>query len=62
MRASTLVAGVDAEIEEVHDVVVPGLKVGTTGATALSPLVHRDELVVVKLKKRNHTLALAVRP
>ena len=60
MSATAVVAGVLAQLEEVEDVVVPGLKVGTTGSTALAALVHRDELVVVQLEERNDALALAV--
>ena len=45
--ATALVSGIDAELEEVLDVVVPGLEVGAAGAASLAALVDGDELVVV---------------
>ena len=34
-------------MEELFDIVVPGLEVGAAGAATLSALVHCDQLVVV---------------
>ena len=57
---TALVSGIDAEVEEVLDVVVPGLEVGAAGAAALAALVDGDELVVVKLEEGDDALGLAV--
>ena len=58
--AAAFVARVDAQLEEVLDVVVPGLEVGAAGAPAFAALVDGDELVVVELEKRNDALGFAV--
>jgi hypothetical protein len=58
--AAAVVPGVLAQLEEVEDVVVPGLEVGTAGAPALAALVDRDELVVVQLEEGDDALAFAV--
>ena len=58
--AAAVVAGVAAELEEVLDVVVPGLEVGAAGAAALAALVDGDELVVVELQERDDALGFAV--
>jgi len=58
--ATAFVPGVDAELEKVLDIVVPGLEVGAAGTTALSALVNGDELVVVKLQERNDALRFAI--
>ena len=58
--AAAVVAGVLAQLEEVLDVVVPGLEVGAAGAAALAALVDGDELVVVQLEERDDALALAI--
>ena len=60
VRAAAVVAGVLAQLEEVEDVVVPGLQVGAAGALALAALVDGDELVVVQLQERDDALGLAV--
>ena len=60
VRAAALVPGVDAELEEVLDIVVPGLEVGAPGAAPLATLVHGDELVVVQLEERNDALGFPV--
>jgi hypothetical protein len=58
--AAALVAGVDAELEEVLDVVVPDFEVGAAGAAALAALIDGDELVVVQLEEGNDALAFAI--
>ena len=58
--ATALVPGVDAELEEILDVVVPGLEVGAAGAATLAALVDGDELVVVKLEEGNDALGFAI--
>ena len=58
--AAAVVAGVLAQLEELEDVVVPGLEVGAAGALALAALVDGDELVVVELEERDDALRLAV--
>ena len=58
--AAAVVAGVTTELKEVFDVVVPRLEVGAAGATALTALVDRDELVVVQLKERHDALRFTV--
>jgi hypothetical protein len=60
VAAAALVTGVHAQLEEVDDVVVPGLEIGAAGTAALAALVHGDELVVVQLEEGNDALALAV--
>ena len=60
MRATAVVAGVLAELEEVLDIIVPSLEVGAAGAAALPALIDGDELVVVQLKERNDALRFAV--
>ena len=60
VRAAAVVAGVLAQLEELEDVVVPGLEVGAAGALALAALVDGDELVVVELQERDDALGLAV--
>lgn len=57
---TALVSGVDAELEEVLDVIVPGLKVGAAGATTLAALVDRDELVIVQFQEWDDALGLAI--
>ena len=56
VRAAAFIARVDAEVEEVLDVVVPGFQIGAAGAAALAPLVHGDELVVVEFQERDDAL------
>jgi hypothetical protein len=58
--AAAVVAGVLAELEELEDVVVPGLEVGAAGALALAALVDGDELVVVQLEEGDDALGFAV--
>jgi len=58
--AAAVVTRVAAELEELEDVVVPGLEVGAAGALALAALVDGDELVVVELEEGDDALGLAV--
>ena len=58
--AASFVAGVDAQLEKIFDIVVPGFQVGTAGAAAFAALVDGHELVVVELEKGNDTLAFSV--
>ena len=60
VRAAAVVAGVLAQLEELEDVVVPGLQVGAAGALAFAALIDGDELVVVQLQERNDALRFAV--
>ena len=60
VAATAFVTGVLAQLEEVLDVVVPGLEVGAAGAAALAALVDGDELVVVQLEEGNDALGLAI--
>ena len=60
VRAATFVTDIHTELEEVLDVVVPGLEVGAAGAATLAALVDSDELVVVELEERNDALGLSV--
>ena len=56
--AAALVAGVAAQLEEVLDVVVPGLEIGAGRAAALAAAVDRHRHVVGDLEERHHALAL----
>ena len=58
--AAAFVTGVDAELEEVLDVVVPCFQIGAARAAALATLVDGDELVVVEFQERNDALGLAI--
>ena len=61
VRAAALVAGVAAQIEEVLDVVVPGLEVRAGGAAPLAAAVDRHGDVVGDLQERDDALALDLR-
>ena len=58
VRAAALVAGVAAQIEEVLDVVVPGLEIGAGRAAPLAAAVDRHGDVVGDLQERHDALAL----
>ena len=60
VRAAAVVAGVLAQLEELQNVVVPGLEVGAAGALALAALVDGDELVIVEFEERDDALRLAI--
>jgi len=60
VRAAAVVAGVLAQVEEVLDVVVPGLEVGAGGAPALAAAVDRVGHIVGDLEEGDHALALDV--
>ena len=62
MGATTLVTHVLAQFEEVLDVKMPGLEVGTHGPLALTSLIDGHGRIVGHLEKGNDTLALAVGP
>ncbi len=61
VRATTLIAGVATQIEEVLDVEVPRLEVGARCAAALAAAVDRDGGVVGDLEERDDALTLDVR-
>ena len=60
MRATAVVAGVLAQLQEFLDVEVPGFQVAAHRALALAALVDRHRGVVDHLQERHHALALAV--
>ena len=60
MGAAAVVTRVDAELEEVLDVVVPCFEVGAAGAAAFAALIDGDELIVVELEEGDDALAFAV--
>jgi len=60
MRAAAVVARVLAQVEELLDVDVPGLKVGADRPLSLATLIDSNCRVVGNLQERHDTLALAV--
>ena len=60
MGAAAVVTRVDAELEEVLDIVVPCFEVGAAGAAAFAALIDGDELIVVELEEGDDALAFAV--
>ena len=60
VRASAVVAGIAAQVEEILNVQVPRLEVRAHRAFALAALVHGDRCIVGDFQKRNHALAFAV--
>ena len=61
VRASPVVAGVLAQLQEFLDVQVPALQVGAHGALPLAALVHGHGRVVDHLEEGHHALRFAVR-
>jgi hypothetical protein len=49
MSSAAVVSGIFTELEEIVDVVMPGLEVSASGSPTLATLVNSDELVVVQL-------------
>ena len=60
MGPPPLVADVPPQFEEIENVIVPGLEIGTAGPAPLAALIDGDQLVVVHLEKGDDPLALAV--
>jgi hypothetical protein len=60
MGTATVVSGVFTKLEEIVDVVMPGLEVSASGSPTLATLVNGDELVVVQLEKWDNALRLAI--
>ena len=60
VATTTVVPGVFPQLEEIKQVVVPGLQVRTAGALSFPTLVHCHQQVIVQLQERNHPLAFSV--
>ena len=56
MGATTVIAGVLAQLEEFLDIEVPGFQIGADRALALAALIHRHRRIVNHLQERHHTL------
>jgi hypothetical protein len=62
MSSAAVVSGIFTKLEEIVDVVMPGLEVCATGSPTLAALVNGDELIVVQFEEWDNTLRLAIGP
>ena len=62
MGTATVISGILTQFEEIVEVVMPCLEVGSTGTTTFTALVHGHELVIMQLEERDNALRFTVRP
>ena len=60
MRASTVIAGVLAQLQKLFDIEVPAFQIGADRALALAALVHRHGRVIHHFQEGHHALRLAI--
>ena len=60
MGAAAIITGVLAQFEELLDIHVPGLEVGTNRPFTFASLIHSDSRVIDHLQEGNNALAFAI--